>query len=281
MTRILIFLACWKRPEITEVCFAGIQRLKAYDPDRFRVEALAVISEESMIPLCDRYGIAWTMSENRPVGRKKNNGLNEAFKYEWDYLLEMGSDDLLRNEVLEVYEPYFKRGTPLMGMTRLIFMDSASGEAREYENAAVFGMGRAMSREMLQRVTFGVECEIVEGFITGQTVAIGGTRQFIRADRVPKLGRLVKPIDEPSYHLWGDILNQGLDNNSNFFMMENGVPLSHIPTSESLGMDIKGEENIWPFNPELGRAYDVNDFLKHVSVQERELLERVTSKVYV
>lgn len=35
------------------------------------IEALAVISEETMIPLCEKYGIRWVFYKNEPVGERK------------------------------------------------------------------------------------------------------------------------------------------------------------------------------------------------------------------
>src|SRR6478752_4031551 len=96
--RLLVFLAVWKRPEITEICFMGIDRLRK--TGLFPIEAFAVISEESMIPLCEKYNIDYCFYKNEPLGEKKNFGLTEAYKKEWDYLVEIGSDDLLKNEYL-------------------------------------------------------------------------------------------------------------------------------------------------------------------------------------
>lgn len=275
--KILFFLACWKRPEITEVCFLGLQRLKAYDPDRFRVNALAVISEESMIPLCEKYGIAYVMHDNKPLGKKKNAGLNECFKHEWDYLIELGSDDLLRNEVLDLYEPLMKKGYPLFGMRHLVFYNSETAEARRYDCADVHGLGRCMSRDMLQRVTKSVECDILEDFVGDRQVFNKGKREFVPVDYAANWERasFVKKIGEPVYHLWKDSINQGLDNNSNYFLMEKGCPLRHVDTKEPLGMDIKSSENIWKYNPDLGASLDAKEFLSHCSEAEREKLEEL------
>lgn len=268
---ILFFLACWKRPEITEICFIGLQRLKAYDPDRFRVSALAVISETEMIPLCEKYGIKWLMHENKPLGKKKNAGLNEAFKYDWDYLIELGSDDLVRNELLDLYEPFMKQGLPLMGMKNIVFLNSENGEARQYDSAEVYGLGRCMSRKMLEQSTKSVECEVLQSFIGSDGEYAKGNKEFVHVDKVEGWERasFIQPIGEVTYHLWKDTINQGLDSNSNYFLMQKGIPLRHIHTSEPLALDIKGKENIWKYNDKIGRDYSAEDFLKHVSEVEQ------------
>jgi hypothetical protein len=259
----------------------GIRRLMGFDPDRFRVQALAVISEDEMIPLCEKYGIHWTMAENKPVGRKKNAGLNEAFKYEWDYLLEIGSDDLLRNDILELYAPLMEKGLPVFGTNRLVFYDSITGQARNYKSDAL-AMGRMMKRTMLEDVTFSVECEVLVSFITGGEVCHKGTQLFLQPARARSLesSKLVRIIGEPCYHLWANHLNRGLDNNSNSLIMSRGVPLRHIDTVEPLGMDVKSEVNIWHFNPDNGSPYNADDFMKHCSTEERTMLNSIRKLEY-
>ena len=106
--RIAFFLAVWKRPEITELCFMGLQRLMKHYPNSF---AFAVISEKSMIPLCQKYDIEYCEHENLPLGRKKNYGMNQILKKKFDYLIELGSDDLIFNDV-------FNQGGVFIGMAQ-------------------------------------------------------------------------------------------------------------------------------------------------------------------
>jgi hypothetical protein len=103
-TKILIYLAVWKRPQITELCFLGIQRLRR----SFNVEALAVISEEEMKPLCEKYGVHWVMYKNEPLGEKKNYGLRKAKEFDFEYLMEIGSDDKLSVEEKEMLEQCYR-----------------------------------------------------------------------------------------------------------------------------------------------------------------------------
>lgn len=150
--KILIYLAVWKRPHITELCFVGIQRLKAH-PD-FEIDALAVISEGSMIPLCEKYGIKWVMTENEPLGRKKNFGLSACRAYHFDYLLEIGSDDLILNELLDSYKPYIGKWE-IFGINDAAYIDSKTGLCRRLTSFnSTYGAGRMVSRETLEKVNF-------------------------------------------------------------------------------------------------------------------------------
>lgn len=141
--KLLFFLAVWKRPEITEICFMGLNRLKKLAP----IECFAVISEPEMIPLCEKYGVDWCMTQNFPLGLKKNYGVRQALKKDFDYLIELGSDDLLKNEILNVY----KWDAPVLGLDSAVHLDTKTGSCRLLSSmSSLFGGGRALSREVLE-----------------------------------------------------------------------------------------------------------------------------------
>lgn len=144
-TKLLIYLAVWKRPHITEICFRGIQRIKEH-PD-YDIEALAVISEDSMIPLCEKYGIHWVMYKNNPLGEKKNAGLLKAKEFQFDYLLEIGSDDLVTNELLTHYKNYTHL---FFGVKDVCYIDSDSGACRRLQSKSTYGAGRMIHRTLLE-----------------------------------------------------------------------------------------------------------------------------------
>jgi hypothetical protein len=141
--KFLIYLAAWKRPEITEICFMGISRLKRLFP----VQAFAVISEASMIPLCKKYGVDWCMHENLPLGRKKNFGLTEALKKDWDFMIEIGSDDLLKNEIFDVYT--YDRDVSALQSFAMINSENLDCRSYHYKEGR-FGVGRMISRQAIE-----------------------------------------------------------------------------------------------------------------------------------
>ena len=265
--KVLVFLAVWKRPEITEICFVGLNRL--IKNSRYPIEAFAVISEESMIPLCDKYNIKWTFYKNEPVGEKKNHGLNEAMKLEWDYLLEIGSDDLVKDELIELYAPNFGK-YDLFGTKDAIIINSEDGMCRRLNSDTTYGLGRCMSRKAVE-CAYGVDILALEHIMAiGRTTA-EGERGFFKvemAEEQEKLGR-IKILGKPRYRLWKDDINRGLDNNSDFFFMKNGIGHRAIKTDKPLCIDIKGEDNIWKFSPKLGTPYDLEKALEGLSQEEQ------------
>jgi len=265
---LLIFLAAWKRQAITEVCFMGINRLRKNS--RFPIEAFCVISEEDKIPLCEKYGIKWTFYKNDPLGEKKNHGLTEAMKFEWDYLLEIGSDDLVKDELLELYSNYFGK-YDYFGTKDAVIIDSDSGECRRLKSDTTYGLGRCLSRKIIQQTCYGVDVIAKEGIMArGRTVGQGkkGFFPIAMAKELEGLGRL-EITGEPRYRLWKDDIVRGLDNNSDYFLMTQGIGHRTVPTDKPLCLDIKGEDNIWKYNGKLGTAYSLYDALEGLSEEEQ------------
>jgi len=269
--RLLVFLAVWRRPEITEICFMGLNRLRKNS--RFPIETLAVISEESMIGLCEKYNIRWTFYKNEPLGEKKNHGLGEAMKLEWDYLIEIGSDDLIKDEMLELYSGYFGK-YEMFGTKDAIIINSENGECRRLQSDTIYGLGRCISRKIFEKCCYVVECLALTHIMApGRTTAEGKIGHFLvaQAEELEKLGR-VKILGKPRYRLWKDEINKGMDNNSDFFLMTQGFDHKGVPTDKPLSIDIKGADNIWPYNPKLGTTYKLNKALEGLSQEEQSAI---------
>lgn len=269
--KFLIFLAIWKRPEITEICFVGLNRLR--ERSRFPIECFAVISEESMIGLCEKYGIKWTFYKNEPLGEKKNHGLTEAMKLEWDYLIEIGSDDLVKDELIEIYSEYAGK-YEMFGSKDAVIIDSETGRCRRLQSDTVYGLGRCISRKIFEKFCHGVNCFMIEGVATrGRTVGAGQIGFFLieQAKELEALGRL-RITGEPRYRLWKDEINRGLDNNSDYFLMTQNVGHKTVETGKPLTIDIKGKDNIWPFSDRIGTAYDLNKALEGLSQEEQSAI---------
>jgi hypothetical protein len=125
----------------------GISRLRKVPG--FSIQAFAVISEESMIPLCEKYGVDWCITKNDPLGAKKNYGLNQAMRKDFDYLVEIGSDDIFKDEFLNLYS----WDRDVMALSDFLMMDTRTGEVRRRtKHHAYFGTGRALSRRLLENV---------------------------------------------------------------------------------------------------------------------------------
>ena len=230
--KILIYLALWRRPEITELCFKGIERLKRH-PD-FDIQVLAVASEAEMLPLCEKYGVHVVTHDNLPLGRKKNFGLKAAKSFEFDYLMEIGSDNLILSELLDEYKKDFIGLQDFFGIADIVFIDTESESCRRVTRKRNhYGAGRMMSRAMLETLDF---------------------------------------------KMWPDMSGVSLDTSSVHRLATAGFFYRQVSAGEvPLVVDIKSQENIWPFDHSLGGEYDINLILEKLSQAEVDAIKELRS----
>lgn len=270
--RLLFFLAVWKRPDITEICFMGLQRLRR--AGLFQFDSLAVISEKSMIPLCRKYDIDYCHHNNLPLGQKKNFGLNRAMKKTWDYVVELGSDDLIKTEAFEVYSKFW--GEEVFGMNHFAWLNSETGECVASRSNKIFGLGRCISRSVIEKHKM-VKCETLKSFITQRGYFITDTETgkrhvFFRKEIAEEMHGLVNIVSDEKYFLWPETINRALDNHSNYQLRMSGFTHKIIDMEKPMGIDIKSKENIWPFSPSVGKQYDMKKLMEGLSQEEQSAI---------
>lgn len=243
----------------------GLQRLCS----KFHATTLCVISEDSMIPLCRKYGINWVFHKNEPLGEKKNVGLTHAMKMKWDYLIELGSDDLIKDEAMELYDD-----SEMQGIDHVAYINSETGECRNYVSNTSFGLGRKIRRDVVERLCKGVDVEATTYIISpGRSTPPGNTGFFPKdsAEAMEKQG-MCKVISDEKYKLWKDTQMRGCDNQALYFLSKFGVKVERTHTENPLLIDIKSRENIWAFNPSLGQPYDMKSLMEGLSQDEQSAI---------
>jgi len=254
LPKILIIIPVWKRPEITEICFSGLDRLRAH---RDNIEVLAVISENDYESRCKKHGIAYTFFENQPLGAKKNHGLKIALKQDWDYLMELNSDDVIKNELLDIYDTMTD---DYLALRNFCFMDSNTLELRQIESKTAYGIGRRYSRRAVEACKVK-KVRVKKTCIAGGIALNEGMEKDIKpyiADDLERVG--YAEIIGEGIKLWNDEASACMDNFSNIRLNDNGFKCNQVFTDEPLAVDIKSDVNIWKFNSECGIEYDLNEF---------------------
>ena len=256
LPKLQILIPVWKRPAITEICFKGLNRLRLH---RDNIDVLVVISEVEYKSRCKRYDIPYTFFKNEPLGAKKNYGLEMALKQDWDYLIELNSDDVIKNELLDIYDTI---SDDYLALRNFCFMDSRTLELRQIESNTPFGIGRRYSRKAVEacKVT---KVKVKKSCISASGALIAGSEKDIKPYIAKDLEGVgyVEIISE-GIKLWNDEGSAGMDNFSNIRLNDFGFKCRQIFTDEPLAVDIKSDVNIWKFNPEAGVEYDLNEFKK-------------------
>jgi hypothetical protein len=212
--RLLIYVALWKRPEITEICFMGIQRLRSH-PD-FEVYALAVASEPEMETLGKKYGVSVLMHENLPLGQKKNAGLKAASGYQFDYMMEIGSDTIVLSELLDYYKKDFIGQYDFFGVSDMAFLDSETLKCRRKSRKLNhYGAGRMMSRPMLQTMDFKIWPDHLNMGLDNSSISKLAKHGFFYRQAQPSETPLVMELKSdvniwPFNHLEGELYDVNL-----------------------------------------------------------------------
>lgn len=146
--KVLVYTPVYLRASVTRIYVAGLQRLK----NRRNIDVLCVVSpgDDENKKILKEAKIKTVEAPNSPLGRKKNIGLAHAKKIAgWDYLLELNSDDVIKDELLEIYDPYMNNGEKFIGIQNFIFYDLISQKAKELNRPTMYGIGRAYRRDII------------------------------------------------------------------------------------------------------------------------------------
>lgn len=146
--KILILLPIWQREAITKICLDNLKELQK----EINIEVLCVVSEQWAKETAFKYGFKFVETPNECLGTKMNIGVRKALEYDFDYMMNVGSDDIITKDLFKCYEPYFNNDVPMFGGTRLTFIDSNSKEAKTFDYGIMIGAARCIKREELEKV---------------------------------------------------------------------------------------------------------------------------------
>ena len=158
--KILILLPIWKREKITRICLDNLRELKK----DINLDVLCVVSEQWAKLAAFEYGFKYVEASNDNLGAKMNIGVKESLKYKYDYLMNMGSDDIITKELFKIYDPHFKKGSDFFGGTRVTFIDSISRDCKQFDYKVMIGAGRCIKRSLIENVGQMYDTDIECGF---------------------------------------------------------------------------------------------------------------------
>lgn len=138
-----IIIPVWKRPKVTSLCFENIAKTG--------FDVFVGTNEQWAFDLCKKYGFTTVWVENDYLGRKKNSMLDVALldNFEWDQLMELGSDNLVN---LDILDEYLSIDSEHYGPSCLYFADPKNKRAKYYNTPRkIWGAGRVVSRQAVEK----------------------------------------------------------------------------------------------------------------------------------
>lgn len=218
------------------------------------------MSEPWAKKLCNKYDIKWIYADNEPLGAKMNKGLEYCMGLDFDYLMTLGSDDLIADKLLDIYEPYLEQGIELFGTDKVCF--TQKGEAKMVDfRLTIIGAGRFIKREILEKVCMNnVKVEYLCSIAGSLGAFSTGDQEYIKKHKAFRLERkgIVRVMSPAKVNLWQDERQNALDHNSNMKLITAGASNKCIDISEPLIVDIKSNVNIWNYDYLPGDEIDIN-----------------------
>lgn len=153
MATIGIITCNFGRVPILEIFCAGIERLR-------RDTGLAIptvcVGDEDGAELCSENGIYHEVYPNKPLTGKFNRAMYIIRnRYDVDYVMIMGSDNLLSTRTFLAIKEECDKGTDLVGLSEVYFFccdDVHTGKLIHFRHTTVLGVGRTISRRVLDAV---------------------------------------------------------------------------------------------------------------------------------
>lgn len=150
--RLGILTAVWQRYEVFEVFKEGIERIKKHTD--LEVEVVCVGSEgKKSANACSEYH--YVPFKNKPLSNKWNAGMLKMKELNVDYVLCLGSDDLVSNTLIDKYKEAMEFGYDFIGLLDCFIYDSITNDLRfwvGYNGVRIgetAGIGRCLSKRLL------------------------------------------------------------------------------------------------------------------------------------
>lgn len=155
--RVAIVSAVWKRPEVFEMFAKGIHALTAHPYLEIDYDVIITGSEGLLSKtMVENHGFTYIEIPNAPLATKVNAPVLIAKQLNVDYILCLGSDDIITPELMAIYESYMKQSIDYIAVNDFYFYDTESKKAaywggyrESWRKGHACGAGRLISKRLL------------------------------------------------------------------------------------------------------------------------------------
>lgn len=155
--RLGILTAVWGRYEVFDIFKKGIERIKEHTD--IEIEVVAVGSEgKKSANACREYH--YVPFKNKPLSNKWNAGMLKMKELNVDYVLCLGSDDLICNNLIDKYIEAMKFGYDFIGLLDCFILDLKTNDLRFWTGyngiriGETAGIGRCLSKRILEEMNW-------------------------------------------------------------------------------------------------------------------------------
>jgi hypothetical protein len=161
----LIFLTCtWGRPNITKIFIDSLMKTQKTLESIFDFENIVVDSENSNFSVFENTptNFEYLSYPNNPISNKWNFGANSLRLRDFDYVLFLGSDDIMDMKILLEYQKKMKENFDYIGILDMYVYDQKQSdlyywsgyEKNTGRQGETIGLGRSISNETLKKLNY-------------------------------------------------------------------------------------------------------------------------------
>lgn len=155
--KILIITAIWQRHDLTDIVLSYYGKLAARSGGRLLLLAVGSEGEKSR-KLCEKNGWKYIERSNYIISHKLTAVVQEAKNLDFDFMIAIGSDDLISLSLIEFYDKVYSRESNYMlGLKDLYLYMMRSKKSYYfpgYQSMKTIGAGRCFSRTILDKLNW-------------------------------------------------------------------------------------------------------------------------------
>ena len=153
MKNFCIITANWNRPDVLALWCASIKRIRE-DLDIF-IPAV-VVSDRWDRDTCDKYHVHHINHKNNPVSEKFNAGCQYARSLGVDYVMILGSDDIVSTETISRYMTAMEQEYDVIGTANVYFYGRGVKGVKTLvhlqRDKKMLGVGKTISAKVMEQV---------------------------------------------------------------------------------------------------------------------------------
>lgn len=152
----IVLIPVHQRPEVTLFCMNAIDTLCGQAEEYgWDVWPYYVGDEDWARVAVHGQDFGWVQCGNDGIGRKMNKGLFVVSHFAWDWLITLGSDDLMRPQIFASANYMAAEGLKFFGTNDCILYDWRTGEAKRHNSGTqIIGAGRFVHRSLVEQCDY-------------------------------------------------------------------------------------------------------------------------------
>lgn len=149
--RIALLITTHERPEITDICFQGVQRGQyIFESLGLKLIPYIAVSDTPNLDVSKSYGFNIFLTKNEQIGRKHNELLEHAMNDDWAYMMQLGSDDLITDAGWLRLAACMIENRMACGFKAVHYWKYNTTELKYYSGNLIFGAGRCLRRDVIE-----------------------------------------------------------------------------------------------------------------------------------